>query len=356
MAVQFIASKLVPGQSTAGTTDTSGAVVTGPASNAPIPPFEMRPDSMDAGATYSLIPRLIAPIWPQNSELDLTIVVSPSFAHQPLGQVQKDRIVVDERNFKLGDKKDNRVVDTTIYLPKEVQNNGTLWGHFYFGLAGQDLDPSSQGYDSAKAVHFIHPLTQYLTKKKVIKTKNLLAAVNETEESEEQPSGPVITSFYHSNFTMSFIPDSGTLPFAGIQPGARQFVHLETTGARDSSGQNGWYYPILFVNTFWQLKAHMTELNSTVTTVPFHVDLNNQANWLFQILASIDANSKEAARQAALGNAPPGGGDGSEFEMIKEVLLDTNIYLLGTTVVVSIFHMLFEFLAFTSDIVSSSPF
>lgn len=47
---------------------------------------------------------------------------------------------------------------------------------------------------------------------------------------------------------------------------------------------------------------------------------------------------------------PAGGGDGSEFEMVKEVLLDTNIYLLGTTVVVSIFHMIFEMLAFKSDI------
>jgi hypothetical protein len=36
--------------------------------------------------------------------------------------------------------------------------------------------------------------------------------------------------------------------------------------------------------------------------------------------------------------------------MIKEVLLDTNPYLLGTTVIVSIFHMVFEMLAFKSDI------
>jgi len=36
--------------------------------------------------------------------------------------------------------------------------------------------------------------------------------------------------------------------------------------------------------------------------------------------------------------------------MIKEVLLDTNPWLLGTTVIVSIFHMLFEMLAFKSDI------
>jgi hypothetical protein len=50
------------------------------------------------------------------------------------------------------------------------------------------------------------------------------------------------------------------------------------------------------------------------------------------------------------GGSVPGGGDGSEFEMIKEVLLDTNPYLLGTTVIVSIFHMIFEMLAFKSDI------
>ena len=50
------------------------------------------------------------------------------------------------------------------------------------------------------------------------------------------------------------------------------------------------------------------------------------------------------------GGSTPGGGDGSEVEMIKEVLLDTNIYLLGTTVAVSILHMIFEMLAFKSDV------
>lgn len=50
------------------------------------------------------------------------------------------------------------------------------------------------------------------------------------------------------------------------------------------------------------------------------------------------------------GQAVPGGGDGTEFEMIKEVLLDTNPILLGTTVVVSVLHMIFEMLAFKSDI------
>ena len=48
----------------------------------------------------------------------------------------------------------------------------------------------------------------------------------------------------------------------------------------------------------------------------------------------------------------PAAGDGSEFEEFKRVLMDTNVYLLGTTAIVSVLHMIFEMLAFKSDIVS----
>lgn len=335
------------------TTDSTGAVVTVQPNMAPIPSFWDRPDGLDEGAKYNPIPLRIAPMWSTDSPMDIMIVVSPSFVHEPLDKVPKERIVVDEKAFKMTNKSEKRVVDTSFAVPKEVQNNGTLWGHFYVGLSGQHLDPVAKEYDPTRAYHFIHPLTQYLTKKKVIKTKNLLGPANATEETEveETPAGRVITSFYHQNHTFSFIPDSGVMNYATLHPAIRQFVHLDATGARDGSGQNGWYYPMLFVNTFWQLKAHMTELNSTVTRLPFHVDLNTQANWLFSILTSIEEGNKQTQRQVASGGPIPAGGDGSEFEMFKEILLDSNPYLLLTTVVVSILHMVFEMLAFKNDIV-----
>jgi hypothetical protein len=176
------------------------------------------------------------------------------------------------------------------------------------------------------------------------------SCADELQPEEEIPTGPFINSHYHPNFTMSFIPDTGVMVYPSLHPAVRQYVHLEASGARDATGQNGWYYPVLFVNTFWQLRSHMTALNSTVKRLPLHINLNNQANWKFSLIASMDEGAKSTSRAAAQGQAPPGGGDGSEFEMIKEVLLDTNIYLLGTTVVVSIFHMIFEMLAFKSDI------
>lgn len=263
-------------------------------------------------------------------------------------------LVLQEKNFTIGNYSDTREIETTIKVPKQVQNNGTLFAHFFVALTGHQLDPAAKDYNTADAVHFLRPLNQYLPKKKAKKLKNLLADSGEEEEEEEDDTPSVQTvSYYHPNFTISMVPDSGTQRFTQLHPAVRQYVQLERTGARDLSGKNGWYYPILFLNTFWQLKSHMTELNSTVETLPLRFTLNNMANWKFSILTSIDEGSKQSARQAAYGGPVPGGGDGSEWEMVKEVLLDTNIYLLGTTGVVTILHMIFETLAFKSDIVSN---
>jgi hypothetical protein len=166
---------------TTTTTDASGAVINVPANTATIPPFHARPNSLNDGAVYNPIPQRIAPMWPLDSPLDLTIVVSPSFVAEPLAKVPAERRVVDETAFKFGDYNENRIVDTSFAVPKEVQNNGTLWAHFYIGLTGSELDPSRSGYDSSRAFHFTHPLTQYIAQKRVKKTKNLLAASDEDE-------------------------------------------------------------------------------------------------------------------------------------------------------------------------------
>lgn len=346
MAVQY-GIKHFTGDKTANanTPTTPGA----PAANGPIPAFDNRP--AEILGTYNPIPQNIAPIWATNSTLDLSIYISPSIVMPALDKADPSTLVLQELNYSLGDWKDSREIDTTFKVPREVQNNGTLYGHFYIGLHGSTMDPMSPGFDAAKAYHFARPLNQVMPKKKVKKTKNLLSGSNDTEVVEEDPKAPrQYGSYYHPNFTMAFIPDSGSQSYVAMHPAVRQHVQLESTGARDASGQNGWYYPILFVNTFWQLRDHMTELNTTVKELPLHISLNNMNNWKMALYASIDEGMKQNQRQAASGGPMPAGGDGSEFEEFKRVLIDTNIYLLSTTAIVSVLHMIFEALAFKSDI------
>ncbi|CAK7224344.1 hypothetical protein SCUCBS95973_005485 [Sporothrix curviconia] len=340
-------------------TDADGNVVKVPASSGVIPPYHLRPDHLDEGATYNPVPQRLAAMWPEDSKLDIVIAVSPTYQAKPLNAADSDPVVLAEKGFGLGDYKDKRSIDTTIQVPKQVQNNGTLWGHFFIGLEGAELDPYSPNYNRGAAYCFAFPLTQYVPKKKEFKTRSLLGGKDEVEstaegaeaEAEEDTStGPIIASYYHPNTSLSFIPSSGIIDYPSTAPAIQQFVHVEATGARDGSGQNSWYYPVLFVNTFWQLKSHMTLLNETVTELPMHLDLGNLNDWKFKLMASIEMSGRESARQAAFGNQLPGGGDGSEIEMVKDILLDTNPYLLGVTVVVTIAHLFLEMMAFGSDI------
>ena len=183
IGMQFVMGKLFPKNAAeVTTTGEAGEIIKAPANNLAIPPYEARPNSLNEGASYNPLPQRLAPMWPTDSPLDVVIVVSPTFALEPLDRVDKERIILEEKGFGYGDYKEKRTVDKKFKVPKEVQNNGTLWGHFYIGLAGSKLDPSVHGFDPARAFHFAHPFTQYIAQKKIKKTKNLLAAKDQTEE------------------------------------------------------------------------------------------------------------------------------------------------------------------------------
>ncbi|GAB7354426.1 hypothetical protein MBLNU459_g4917t1 [Dothideomycetes sp. NU459] len=302
---------------------------------------------------YSFVPQAILPLWAANVSVDVSLYISPSLAMPSFKNMPADALIMQEKAFRFGDSKDKRDVHATFKVPQSVQRNGTLWAHFYVAQSGSLLDPTAPGYDISKAFRVSRPLNQYLAKKKVSKKRNLLTASDDDAEDDAEPAepqGPIISSYYHPNFTLSFIPDSGLQQYEQMHPAVRQFVQLEPSGARDETGTKAWYYPILYLNTFWQLRSDMMELNDTVKELPFNIHLKNEANWKFNLMASMDEGMKENARKAAQGQAGPGGGDGSELEMVKEVLLNSNIYLLATTGIVTVFHMIFEMLAFKNDV------
>ena len=304
-------------------------------------------------AAWSDTPINISPLWPSNPNVDVSLYVSPSVVLPPLSAMPAGSLIVQEKDFSLQGK-DFREITTSISVPKSVQHNGTLWAHILIGQTGAELDPASPNYDPATAYRMLRPLTQYLGKKKVRKTRNLLEAKDEAEEAEEElaSEAPTVASYYHSNFTLSFINNAGPAAYPQMHPAVKQYYMLEATGARDETGRNGWFYPVVYHNTFWQMKKDMVELNSTIPyeTLPMNVRISTLANWQFSVMASMDEGMKETARKAAQGQTAPGGGDGSEMEMFKEILLDSNMYLLGTTAIVSVLHMIFELLAFKSDV------
>lgn len=76
----------------------------------------------------------------------------------------------------------------------------------------------------------------------------------------------------------------------------------------------------------------MFPLNETTTRLPLKVTFNPTAHWKWQIMASLDDSMTKSAQAS--------GGSGSELDEVKRMLTETNPVLLGTTILVSILHML----------------
>lgn len=195
----------------------------------------------------------------------------------------KGALVAREEKFKLGDWQEKRSVSLDVPFSKRVQNNGTLFAHVFMAKHGAQMDPRLPGYEPGTSFNTFKLLTRYYPKKKVVKTKKLVGGGSsgpseeelkeeerirkEEEESwlDKRTGKPVIKSYWHSNLTLGVVGDGSVLQWPSMPPAVRENVVLEQTGAREESGSNGWYYPIVYPNDFWLLRDHMVEINNTVS-------------------------------------------------------------------------------------------
>lgn len=283
-------------------------------------------------------PETLRALWTGSEPFKLRIDISDTYDYPSSSGLSIPGVFDVELNGANFSKGFSLKENVNFNLPQSItQDNGTLYLHAF--MARQGNEP----------IHRRIPITSHLPKKKIVKTKLLLGS-EESPEEEEDPNDPdnlpylmrpLVPNIY-PNVSVGVIYDLGNgIPAAMPEVIANNIV---PSFDRDSTGKVAFIYPILFNNEFWQLNSKLVELNATMVNEPFTLNLNlySTSFFWFQMLTNMDHSFKEQAKQQ--------GGRTSEVEQIKVTLLDTNPYLLGITVIVSVFHMLFEFLAFKSDI------
>jgi hypothetical protein len=170
-------------------------------------------------------------------------------------------------------------------------------------------------------------LNRYLPIKKST-AHNLLSGEPEKPPAKEEP---VQYGSYWNNFLYLQLVDlhdsfkPGTIP-----PHISPYLKLDAT--------NTTYLPILFFNEFWLLKENLILLNDTVKELNITIEFSviSAMKWMFY--SQMDASFKLQETIGAVAE--------DEKDEIKRMLLETNPVLLGTTVLVSLLHSIFEFLAF----------
>lgn len=306
-------------------------------------------------------------IFPANSELSLSVYLSA-------GQLDLSRPSLPHHTFepvRFGDWNFSQTWETSFKVPavslslailcftesirelntcvQSVQNNGTLIAEMFLSVGGATIDPRDPSYDVTKVSHTRKLLSRYAPERRVKAVKNLLGSHNRTEDEikaeEAEASRPLqITSFYHPNLTLALINEPMlAMTYLAFPPAVQQHVRL-APGMPDPEKLplRRYMYPIVFPHDFWLLKEHMQPINDTVEELPLRIDFWPQSAWKFQLFATMDASMQEASKTGQSGAA--------ELDEVKRMLTETNPILLVTTLVVTLLHTLFEFLAFSSDV------
>ncbi|KAF9567398.1 cleft lip and palate transmembrane 1 [Agrocybe pediades] len=272
--------------------------------------------------------------------LNLDMHVFLSTSPLPVAQPQEGLPHFVWNNITYGEYNDHRVIDFEVKFPESVLKNGTLWADIIISRDGAPLDPRSTSFDLSRVHHLRKSLTPYLPVLKARKEKNLLSDTKEEESEPEQPD--IIAPHWHQNITLALISDATAIPYAGLPAPVAEHIQL-VPDKRDETGTKAFYKPIIFPNEFWHLRSHYIQLNETTPTLPVQFTFQPMSYTKFQIFASMTHGFNEAAKQQ-------GQASGAELDEIKRMLLETNPWFLGLTGLVSILHVLFEMLAFKSDV------
>lgn len=168
-------------------------------------------------------------------------------------------------------------------------------------------------------------------KLKSSKTKNLL-----TGETDQAPveDGKII-SHWHPNFTINLVTDQSLWTYGAVPAPVDQYVKFTEDFKH--------YKPIVYPNDYWNMARDYKPLNETYK---LRVTFQPLSLFKWQLYA---AQAMKNSMFSMFDNGETQQTD-EEQDTIKETLLDTNPYLLGITIGVSILHSVFELLAFKNDI------
>ena len=233
-------------------------------------------------------------------------------------------------------------LDLNITLTESLQRNeSSLYAHVYFTVANSSihLPPFHPDYDPYFEFSKHIPLVVY---KKRPKKKNAKLLLEKSDKNDSVVPDEGISEdltyipYWKPSLVLSLVlglPDS--FPRNAIPPSIVQHLNFV-----NNNGTH--FYPLLYHDDFWVLSKHLITINETVSSVPLHIKYAHIPFWKWSIQLNMEAQNKA--------NMQLGASSDHENDAIKEIFTDTNPWLLGITVIVSILHMVFDMLAFKNDV------
>jgi len=227
-------------------------------------------------------------------------------------------------------------------ISEAVQNNGSVYMHSFIVRGGKSPDPSAgKGLFSKKWTTYKTQRLNKFMKKSYKKTANLLTG--ETEQSLEDQKKALegkteVISHWHPNMTVNVVFDHTAWVPGQVPPPLDEFVEFTPSLQQ--------YKPIMWLNDYWNLNRDYMPINSTTPILNITLTFQPLSLFKWQMYSAQQMKNRFNPLAGMMGEEE----DDQDQDSVKEAFLETNIYLLVLTFVISIVHSVFEFLAFKNDI------
>ncbi|RYR44767.1 hypothetical protein Ahy_A08g041048 isoform C [Arachis hypogaea] len=254
---------------------------------------------------------LINNLFQKGQPLDMWLYISEREKFNDFGR--ESALVWHETNipYAVWGPESTRTLTLKYHASEALKNNGSLYAHVFFAHSGYSPDPSDPEYQPQAAFGRTHPIVIYLPKSKADKKKSLLG--NSPDSIEGQATSKVVDD------TEDDSKDEGPVEWVS------------------------YWKPNITIN----LVADFTQdkliaLNETVTELPLNLEVGPISMTKWQLFMQIDQSFQIHRNYGSMLEG--------EADELKRVFLEGNPYLLGVTMIVSLLHSVFDFLAFKNDI------
>ena len=233
-------------------------------------------------------------------------------------------------------------LQTQVKASESLQNNGSLYLHAFLVRSGKSADPAAgKGMFSKKWTTYKRARLNKFLKRKYKKTANLLTGETEQslEDQEKAEQGLTeVLSHWHPNLTLNVVYDHTPWVPGQVPPPLDEFVEFTPSLQQ--------YKPILWLNDYWNLNRDYQPINSTTPLLNLTLTFQPLSMFKWQMYSAQTMRNRFNMLSGLMGEEE----EDQDQDSVKEAFLETNIYLLVCTFVISIVHSVFEFLAFKNDI------
>ncbi|XP_011154497.1 cleft lip and palate transmembrane protein 1 homolog [Harpegnathos saltator] len=309
--------------------------------------FFRRPDNNSKSPNTVSDTRLHAiNIFPNGTLFDLSVYLSESENFKNFNDPQS--LIWFEEGLVYGDwysgpnQDGSRVLEYSFIPSERLKKNGTIYLYIYITKSGKSPNPKAgKGVYAGDYISYVKKMLNKFKKIKYQKKHNLLTG--ESTASKEEIEKAVLmdqeyVSHWHPNLTVNLVVDQTNWMYGQVPQPLDEYIHFLPGG--------NTYKPIIYINDFWNMQRDYQPLDNTTKQLELRLTYQPLSLFKWQIYAAQSVRNKWTA--SFMGEVS--GEDDNDQDTLKETLLETNPYLLGLTIIVSILHSVFEFLAFKNDI------